>query len=151
MQSFLITTPPHLSQLSCLGRCTGMLEKKIRYLEFLNKHKMHIQDEGNHRQGVMEQDNVLRPLFDCAVSAAVPQASSCSSSDSATFVPVQLEFFLSAFTSLIVLCEEEVSLSFSSVKWYFFLTLLGQLLSCGAVPCTSTYRVEKINFFLKCG
>lgn len=36
---------------------------------------MHIQDEGSHGQGVMEQDNVLRLLFDCAVSAAVPPSS----------------------------------------------------------------------------
>lgn len=47
----------------------------------------------------MEQDNVLKLLFDCAVSAAAPQASICSSSDSAVLVPVLLEFFLSAFTS----------------------------------------------------
>lgn len=48
----------------------------------------------------MEQDKVLRLLFDCAVSAAVPQASICSSSDSAVFVPVLLRVIsLSLFKS----------------------------------------------------
>lgn len=58
--------------------------------------------KGMTGQGLMEQDNVLRLLFDCAVSAAVPQASICSSSDSAIFVSVAFEFFLSAFTSPVV-------------------------------------------------
>lgn len=66
---------------------------------------MHIRDEGNQRRGAMEQDTFLRRLLNCAVSAAVPEAYICASSDSAIFVPTLLESFLSAFTSPIVFWE----------------------------------------------
>lgn len=76
---------------------------------------MHIQDEGNYRQGVMEQDNVFRLLFDCAESAAVPPSSPPLV---LLYLSLCLEFFLSAFASPKVFLKGGVSLSFSSNKHF---------------------------------
>lgn len=101
---------------------------------------MHTHDKGNQRQRVMEQDTFLRLLLNCAVSAAVPQAYICASSDSAIFIPTLLESFLSAFTSPVVFLGRVCVFFF---KRAVFNSALGE---CCALAHTCRHRLKKIFF-----